>query len=208
MGKRPGLGERACPKCKETIKADASICKHCRTEFSAEEMAQAKKDAQYNNKITGVGCLIVILLLGYCTYKSGDEYPTDAEIGEVVYKQEKPSAATNLNAVPEPSSNLTRAQQNAVRSAEQYLNSSSFSRAGLIDQLSSDAGEGFELADATAAVNSLTVDWNAQAAKSAGEYLKMSGFSCKGLIEQLSSSAGEKFTKSEATYAAQQAGAC
>lgn len=103
---------------------------------------------------------------------------------------------------------LTGPQNNAVRSAEQYLNMAGFSRDGLIQQLSSDAGEGFSVSDATAAVDSLSVDWNENAAKSAKEYLSISGFSCKGLIEQLSSSAGDKYTKAQATYGAQQAGAC
>jgi hypothetical protein len=104
--------------------------------------------------------------------------------------------------------NLTGPQTNAVRSAEQYLSMTGFSRKGLIDQLSSDAGEGYSVADATAAVDSLSVDWNENAAKSARQYLSMSGFSCKGLIEQLSSSAGEKYTAEQATYGARQAGAC
>lgn len=104
--------------------------------------------------------------------------------------------------------NLTAPQKNAVRSAEQYLNMSGFSRDGLIQQLSSGAGDGFSVADATAAVDSLTVDWNENAVKSAKQYLDMSGFSCKGLIQQLSSSAGDKYTVDQATYGARQAGAC
>ncbi len=103
---------------------------------------------------------------------------------------------------------LTGPQKNAVRSAKQYLNISGFSRAGLIEQLSSSYGDGYEVADATAAVDSLGVDWNANAVKSAKQYLSISGFSCKGLIEQLSSSAGDKYTESQATYGARQAGAC
>lgn len=83
-----------------------------------------------------------------------------------------------------------------------------FSKAGLIEQLSSDAGEGYPLADAKAAVDSLSVDWNENAARSAKQYLDMSGFSCKGLIEQLSSSAGDKYTDAQATYGARAAGAC
>ena len=83
-----------------------------------------------------------------------------------------------------------------------------FSRNGLIDQLSSDAGEGYSVADATAAVDSLGVDWNENAARSAKEYLDMTGFSCKGLIEQLSSSAGSQYTVEQATYGARAAGAC
>jgi len=105
-------------------------------------------------------------------------------------------------------SSLTAPQNNAVRSAKQYLSMQGFSRRGLIQQLSSDAGEGYELADATVAVDSLNVDWNQQAARSARQYLKMQGFSCRGLIQQLSSSAGEGYTVDQATYGAKQAGAC
>lgn len=104
--------------------------------------------------------------------------------------------------------NLTGAQKNAVRSAQQYLSMSGFSRDGLIHQLSSDAGDGYSVSDATAAVDSLDVDWNDNAAKSASQYLDMTGFSCKGLIEQLSSDAGDQYTVEQATYGARQAGAC
>ena len=104
--------------------------------------------------------------------------------------------------------NLTKPQKNAVRAAKEYLSIQGFSRDGLISQLSSAAGNGFELRDATIAVDSLGVDWNEQAAKSAKAYLDLMGFSCSGLIQQLSSSAGDKYTKSQATYGAKKAGAC
>ncbi|MET4568490.1 Ltp family lipoprotein [Rhodanobacter soli] len=103
---------------------------------------------------------------------------------------------------------LTGPQKNAVRSAKQYLSMAGFSRDGLVQQLSSEAGEGYKVADATFAVDSLNIDWNQEAVKSAKQYLSMQGFSCKGLIQQLSSSAGEKYTVRQATYGAQQAGAC
>lgn len=103
---------------------------------------------------------------------------------------------------------LTGPQKNAVRSAESYLSFTAFSRQGLIDQLSSSFGDGYEVADATAAVDSMSIDWNAQAVKSAEQYLEMMGFSCNGLIEQLTSSAGDKYTQAQARYGAQQAGAC
>lgn len=103
---------------------------------------------------------------------------------------------------------LTGPQSNAVRSAKQYISLSGFSRNGLIQQLSSDAGDGYKITDSTVAVDSLNIDWNQQAVRSAKQYLSISGFSCKGLIEQLSSSAGDGYTKSQATYGAQQAGAC
>lgn len=103
---------------------------------------------------------------------------------------------------------LSRPQKNAVRSAEQYINMTGFSRDGLIEQLSSSAGSGYEVADATVAVDSLNIDWKEQAVRSAEQYLDMTGFSCDGLIEQLSSDAGSKYTVEEANYGAQQAGAC
>lgn len=113
-----------------------------------------------------------------------------------------------LSATIASAQNLTAPQKNAVRSANNYLSFSAFSRNGLIEQLSSPYGDGYEVADAMAAVDSLSVDWNEQAVKSARNYLEMMGFSCKGLIEQLSSDAGDKFTKNQATHGAQQAGAC
>jgi len=103
---------------------------------------------------------------------------------------------------------LTSAQKNAVRSAKQYLNMQGFSRDGLIEQLSSPYGDQYSVSDATAAVDSLTVDWNEQASRSAKEYLGMMGFSCKGLIDQLSSDFGSKYTPSQASYGASSAGAC
>jgi hypothetical protein len=88
------------------------------------------------------------------------------------------------------------------------LNFTAFSRQGLIDQLSSSYGEGYPVQDATIAVDSLNVDWNAEAVKSAKSYLKLTPFSCNGLIQQLDSPYGGKFTVAQATYGAQQAGAC
>lgn len=102
--------------------------------------------------------------------------------------------------------NLTGPQRNAVRTAESYLSFMGFSRAGLIQQLT--FADGYSVADATAAVDSLDVDWNEQASRSAQQYLTLMGFSCNGLIEQLSSDAGDKYTVDQATFGARDAGAC
>lgn len=111
-------------------------------------------------------------------------------------------------AEPDLTALMTGPQRNAVRSAEDYLSFKGFSRAGLIEQLSSEYGSGYSVEDATVAVDSLNVDWNEQAAKSARDYLDFSGFSCDGLTEQLSSEYGSQFTAEQARYGAQQAGAC
>jgi len=124
-----------------------------------------------------------------------------------------PSAQNTTPAPSKPAANntppsLSAQQINAVRAAQSYLNISGFSRDGLIEQLSSPAGSGFNRNDATLAVDSMNVDWNLEAVKSAKQYLKLMGFSCKGLIQQLSSPAGGKFTEQQATFGARQAGAC
>jgi hypothetical protein len=60
----------------------------------------------------------------------------------------------------------------------------------------------------TVAVNSLTVDWNAEAVQSAKQYMQLSPMSCQDLIDQLDSSAGDQYTVAQATDGAQQAGDC
>jgi hypothetical protein len=97
---------------------------------------------------------------------------------------------------------MTAGQENALRAAQDYIDLTGFSKAGLIDQLSSSAGEGFSKADATFAANHVDVDWNAEAVEAAQDYLDLAGFSRSGLIEQLTSSAGEQFTRAQAEYAA------
>lgn len=100
----------------------------------------------------------------------------------------------------------TVAQENAIEAAQSYLDMSGFSRAGLIGQLTSKAGEGYKLADAVFAINHIKVDWNKEAVESAKSYLDMTSFSRSGLIQQLSSKAGDGFTPAQATYAANHVG--
>ena len=80
--------------------------------------------------------------------------------------------ATTDTSPPETSS-WTVSQQNAVRSAEGYLATQPFSRAGLIKQLSSSYGERFPKKDAIFAVNHIEVNWNQEAAKAAKQYLQI-----------------------------------
>jgi Host cell surface-exposed lipoprotein len=94
----------------------------------------------------------------------------------------------------------TAAQENARRSAEDYLGTSAFSRSGLIHQLEF---EGYSDADATYGVDAVSPDWNEQAAKSAKSYLDTSSFSRSGLIHQLEF---EGFTAEQAAYGVSQTG--
>ena len=90
--------------------------------------------------------------------------------------------------------NETTGQQNALRSAANYLNTMAFSKSGLIDQLEY---EGYSTEEATYAVENCGADWNEQAAKSAQNYINTMSFSRSGLIDQL---IYEGFTQEQAEY--------
>jgi host cell surface-exposed lipoprotein len=125
-----------------------------------------------------------------------------ATAAPVVLETPAATAAPEPAPQPEPESNLTPSQENAIRSAESYLDIMGFSRLGLIAQLEF---EQYSTADATFAADHLNVDWNAEAAESAESYVDTMGFSCQGLIDQL---VFEKYTTAEATYGATQVGLC
>lgn len=194
-------GMRKCPKCAEHVQAEAQICKHCKSELTpltATEQKRLKAEAKNQNNVPGwlvvvaIGC--VIYFVWYMASSGGS--PSGV------------SSGLSSQPIAKMAESLAGPQNNAVRSAKQYLSMRGFSRNGLIHQLSSDYGDGYNIADATAAVDSLNIDWNNQAVRSAKQYLSMQGFSCKGLIQQLSSDAGDKYTVSQATYGARQAGVC
>lgn len=112
-------------------------------------------------------------------------------------------ATTTAPAAPQ----YTVSQQNAITSAKAYLDQGGgFSKAGLIQQLTSKAGEGFKLADAQFALDHIKVNYDQQAVLSAKAYMQQGGFSRSSLIEQLTSSAGEQYTLAQAKYAADQVG--
>ncbi len=171
--------------------------------MSDSKNSNEKKSGCLKSVMVGFGVFVALILV-VAIFGKSDEQPSTAIAGGDALDNSTQISAT----LDDPENNLTGPQKNAVRSAKQYLAISGFSREGLIEQLSSDAGNGYRLSDATLAVDSLDVDWKAQAVRSAKQYLSISGFSCKGLIEQLSSSAGSKYTIEEATYGANQAGAC
>lgn len=94
----------------------------------------------------------------------------------------------------------TVAQQDTFRRAEEWLDLTSFSRSGLIEQLER---EGFPTEDATWAVDLLSVDWNEQAAKDASAVLAKDTLSRSELIDFL---IYVGFTQEQAEYGANRAG--
>lgn len=96
-------------------------------------------------------------------------------------------------------------QKNCYKAAQQYISFMPFSKQGLIDQLSSDAGNKYPVDVAEFAVSKLEergeVDWDEQCEKAAQDYLDSMAFSKDQLVEQLSSDAGSKFTQEQAERA-------
>ncbi len=136
----------------------------------------------------------------------GDEESTDAIMRSFIAfnltldngtNSKAATSTTETNTAP-----ATLGQQNALRSAKNYLSFMGFSRTGLIRQLM--VGDGYSEEEATYAADNCGADWNEQAVKSAQNYLSIMGFSRSGLIQQLM--LGDGYTEEEANYAADQLG--
>lgn len=209
-----GRKTKLCRECGTANPLDATTCSNCGATFNADEKSDVGGSGKSGAQKAGIGCLVLFgLIFVIGLFSSPDEnVASESSVDTEIPAMDELEVSGPVADPSMPDENsadvLTGPQRNAARSAQSYLDMTGFSRLGLIEQLSSDAGEGYNEADAIAAVDSLNVDWNEQAVRSARQYLDMMGFSCSGLIEQLSSSAGERYTTSEARYGAEQAGAC
>jgi len=116
---------------------------------------------------------------------------------------EEPATEAPATQAPEPKAEpkVTRAQAEALESAESYLDSGHFSKQGLTDQLTSEYGEDFDKKDALWAIAHVDADYKAEAVEAAESYLDSGHFSKRELTNQLTSKYGEGFTKAEAAYA-------
>lgn len=112
----------------------------------------------------------------------------------------EPSKSAGTATQKQNNNSSSLGEKNALKCAKEYLNYSSFSYKGLIEQLEY---EGYTHAEAVYAVDNCGADWNEQAAKTAKQYLEYSSFSRSGLIEQLEF---EGFTHSQAVYGVEQNG--
>lgn len=92
-------------------------------------------------------------------------------------------------------------QTAALHSAEAYANNMNMSKAAILDQLTSDAGDKFDQADAQYAVDHVKTDWNKNALKSAESYQKDQDMSTEEIRDQLTSPDGDQFTQEQADYA-------
>jgi hypothetical protein len=74
--------DKACPRCAEHIKLDASVCKHCGHEFSPEEVESAKaaKDAAKRKGLFGcLGCGGLIAVVAVIAAVSGSDGDSNSQ---------------------------------------------------------------------------------------------------------------------------------
>jgi hypothetical protein len=185
----------------------------------AAEKARAKAQRNWFSRhkiLTGLAALFIVII-GFSAANSGGSTPAPAAAPApqtsspaAAPAPAAPAAAPAAKAPaakPKPAAPaMTAGQSNALRAAQNYLSFTAFSRKGLIHQLSSSAGDGYSVKDATYAADHVNANWNEQAAKAAKNYLSMTSFSRAGLIHQLSSSAGDNYTLDQAKYGVKKAG--
>ena len=157
----------------------------------------------------------VFVIGGIASATGGGDEPTKPA-SDASSDAGKPSASTPAKDEPkaeepevepvEEAPALTSGQENALRAAENYLDVMPYSYKGLIQQLSSEYGDGYSKKDATFAADHVDANWNEQAAKAAKNYLDIMPYSRAGLIEQLSSAYGDQYTVKQATNGVDKAG--
>ncbi len=108
-------------------------------------------------------------------------------------KQEKAKDTTKEN--------IPKEYQSALKKADSYANIMNFSKKGLYQQLTSDAGEKFTEEAAQYAIENVKTDWKKNALAKAKIYQNEMSMSKGAIHDQLVSDAGEKFTEEEAQYA-------
>ena len=169
---------KQCKYCKSVVDKQAKICPFCRKRL--------KEGA--GSMILFI--IIVLSLIFCCTFK----------IGSGSNERTSTPSINHSNTAEVSTSNLTMGQQNALRKAKSYLETTSFSYSGLVSQLEF---EGYSHDDAIFGASNCGADWNQQAVLKAKSYLSMTAFSRQGLIEQLEY---EGFTHEQAEYAASAVG--
>jgi uncharacterized protein YdeI (BOF family) len=156
------------------------------------ENTQGSSKPWFKKKRIWILAIVGIFIIASVASQGGDSTTSSTEM---TTEQSTESTEPATESMSE-----TAGQKNAVRAAENYLDTAPFSKKGLIKQLEF---EEYSTEDATYAVNAITVDWKEQAAKSAENYLDISAFSRSGLIKQLEF---EGYTTEEATFGVDQAG--
>lgn len=130
--------------------------------------------------------------------KEDKEEPAEEAQEPVAQEEEAPETA-----IPEEEAVPFEYEQ-ALKSAQNYVDTLHFSRQGLKQQLTSEYGSGFSEEAAEYALEHVDVDYKQEAIEAAESYLDAMSFSRQELKQQLTSEYGSGFTEEEAEYALDQ----
>lgn len=174
---------------------------------AAKAYAKATRPWYKKKRWWAVG-LVLVIAMATAVGGGGDDGDTVAKDNTSSQESKSSDSGNKKAAAPKEKSEpeMTPSQENALKSAQNYIDIMPFSKEGLIQQLSSSAGDGYSKADATFAANKVDADWNAEALEAAEGYQELMPMSRDGLIQQLTSSAGDKFTREQAVYAVDKLG--
>src|SRR5215208_5266884 len=149
---------------------------------AAKAYAKATRPWYKKKRWWAAGLLLIVVIAAASGGGGSDDSDRTASESTSQDSQSKtPAAEKEPAAKKEPAAEkepeMTSGQKRALESAENYLDLSGFSKAGLMQQLSSPAGDSFSKADARFAVNHVDADWNKEAVESARSYLEISPMS-------------------------------
>ena len=131
------------------------------------------------------------------------EEPKEEAQEPVAQEEEAVEEEVPETAIPEEEAVPFEYEQ-ALKSAQNYVDTLHFSRQGLKQQLTSEYGSGFSEEAAEYALEHVDVDYKEEAVEAAQSYLDAMSFSREGLKQQLTSEYGSGFTEEEAEYALDQ----
>lgn len=126
---------------------------------AAKAYAKATRPWYKKKRWWAAGLLLIIIIIASVGGGAGSDNsnPAVSENTPQDSKSEAPAAPEKPAAQEKPE--MTSGQKRALQSAEDYLGLSGFSKASLIEQLSSSAGAGFSKSDATYAANHVDADF-------------------------------------------------
>ena len=132
------------------------------------------------------------------------EEPKEEAQEPVAQEEEAVEEEAPETAIPEEDEVVPFEYEQALKSAQNYVDTLHFSRQGLKQQLTSEYGSGFSEEAAEYALEHVDVDYKEEAVEAAQSYLDAMSFSREGLKQQLTSEYGSGFTEEEAEYALDQ----
>lgn len=156
-----------------------------------------------------VGCTALILETDNSTDDVDNPTTQEEKVKEEPVKEDKEEPAEKpKEETQEPVAQEEEAvpfeYEQALKSAQNYVDTLHFSRQGLKQQLTSEYGSGFSEEAAEYALEHVDVDYKEEAVEAAQSYLDAMSFSRQELKQQLTSEYGSGFTEEEAEYALDQ----